>query len=381
MKLAIYSPFLNHHQVALADELYRLLGNEFVFIATKKRDTSQLKGGKDYSHRNYCICAAESSEAHQKAIQYAMNAEFAVISGGELEYAVLRARTGKLTFEMSERWLKRGIINILSPTILKSFLAYWRYFHLKPVYKLCCSAFAARDHYRLGMYRNRCFKWGYFTKVDTDYNLEAPEPSASSSEITPLMWCARFLSWKHPELPVKLANRLKDAGYAFVIDMYGSGEEFKNTKALARNLDVCDVVRFHGALPNDEILEQMREHEIFLFTSDTNEGWGAVANEAMSNGCVLVGSDAIGSIPYLVRDGENGSIFRSMDIESLFEKVKFLLDNPQERKRMSRNAYSDMRNIWSPAAAARNLLTLISDIQTGKECSIQEGPGSKATPI
>ena len=125
----------------------------------------------------------------------------------------------------------------------------------------------------------------------------------------------------------------------------------------------------------------MKQHDIFLFTSDSNEGWGAVANEAMSQGCVLVGSDAIGSIPYLVKDGENGCIFCSMDIESLYRTVSYLLDNPEERERISIRAQEDMRNVWSPAAAARNLLTLISGIQAGKECSIPEGPGSIATPI
>ena len=381
MKLVIFSPFLNHHQVPLADALYHLLGEQFVFVATRKNDAAQLKGGKDYTHRPYYLCAADSPEKHEKALQLVEQSDVALISGGELEYEIARSKTNKLTFEVSERWLKRGWINLFSPTILKCFIAYWRHFHRKPVYKLCCSAFAVSDHHKLGTYRDRCFKWGYFTKVDSDYNLEAPKPGASSAKITPIMWCARFLRLKHPEFPVKLAKRLKDAGYAFVIDMYGDGVELENTKELARRLDVCEVVRFHGALPNNEVLEQMQQHEVFLFTSDSNEGWGAVANEAMSNGCVLVGSDAIGSIPYLIRDGENGCIFRNMDIESLFEKLKYLLDNPQERKRMASNACSDMRNVWSPAAAAQNLLTLISDIQGGRASSIQEGPGSIATPI
>lgn len=380
MKLVIFSPFLNHHQVPLADELYHLLGEQFVFVSTRKNDAAQLKGGKDYSHRPYYLCAADSAEKYEKAFQLVKNAEVALISGGELEYEIARAKTNKLTFEVSERWLKRGWMNLFSPTIFKCFLAYWRYFRRKSVYKLCCSAYAATDHYKLGTFRGRCFKWGYFTKVG-EKQLGASELNSSDSDVVRLMWCARFLHLKHPELAVLVAGRLKKAGYHFVLDMYGDGVELENTKELARQLNLNDVVKFHGSLANDEVLEQMKQHEIFLFTSDSNEGWGAVANEAMSNGCVLVGSDAIGSIPYLVRDGENGCIFRNMDIESLFGKVKYLLDSPKERKRLSIRAQEDMRNIWSPESAARNLLTLISDIQADKECSIQEGPGSKATPI
>ena len=47
-----------------------------------------------------------------------------------------------------------------------------------------------------------------------------------------VMWCARMLKLKHPELPVKLAARLKQRGYRFVVDMFGNGEESDNIKAL-----------------------------------------------------------------------------------------------------------------------------------------------------
>lgn len=45
----------------------------------------------------------------------------------------------------------------------------------------------------------------------------------------------------------------------------------------------------------------------------------------MSNGCVLIGSNAIGSIPYLLVDGSNGLVFESCNLDSLCEKVKYLL--------------------------------------------------------
>ena len=122
----------------------------------------------------------------------------------------------------------------------------------------------------------------------------------------------------------------------------------------------------------------MRQHDIFLFTSDRNEGWGAVANEAMSNGCTLVASDAIGAVPYVVQDGVNGLIFENNNLDSLYEKVKFLMENPQSRIMMAKQAYISMSEVWSPQNAAKNLLQLIDDLQNGKETSIENGPCSKA---
>ena len=119
---------------------------------------------------------------------------------------------------------------------------------------------------------------------------------------------------KHPELPVMLAKRLKDKGYNFHLDMYGRGDELYPTQQLVKSLALNDNVSFYGSLPNEEILKEMRKHEIFLFTSDRNEGWGAVLNESMSNGCAVVASNLIGSVPFLIQDGENGMVFKSGDL-------------------------------------------------------------------
>lgn len=379
MKIVFYCNFLNHHQVLVADELYKQLGGDYVFVATLPRNEKELKGGADYSTRPYCILAGESQEEHDRALNLARTADVCVFGACSQEYAVERARQKDcgLSFEMGERWLKRGWINVLSPTLRQWWMNYMRYYHNKPFYKLCSSAFVAKDDNRLGAYRGRHFKWGYFTGVKTDINVEV-SPDVSTTEITPLMWCSRFLSWKHPELAVKLAQRLKQEGYRFVLDFYGSGEVEQKTRDMVKNLGLQDVARFHGAIPNEQVLMEMRRHKIFLFTSDRFEGWGAVANEAMGQGCALVGSDAIGSVPYLIEHRRNGMIFKSGDVDSLTNYVKALLDNRSFLEYIRQNSVETMQTLWSPAAAARNLLQLIDDLQNGSSCSIERGPCSKA---
>lgn len=381
MKLVFYSNYLNHHQVLIADELYRLLGDGYRFVATLPRNEKELKGGLDYSSRPYCILAGESEAARAEAMRLAREAEVCVFGACSLEYAVERARQKDcgLSFEMGERWLKRGWVNVLSPRFLKWRLNYMRYFHRRPFYKLCSSAFAAADDRKVFAYRGRHYKWGYFTAVDEKYKVEALELGVSTLEITPhIMWCSRFLKWKHPELPIHMAANLKSKGYRFVLDMYGSGEEETATKQLACEMGVEDVVFFHGALPNAEILQAMRQNDIFLFTSDRYEGWGAVANEAMANGCALVASDAIGSTPYLIKEGVNGFSFASESVGALTERVEWLINHPKQMRSMQREACRTMQEVWSPAKAASALLQLIEDLQNGRECSVLEGPCSKA---
>jgi glycosyltransferase involved in cell wall biosynthesis len=286
-------------------------------------------------------------------------------------------RKGLFSFDMGERILKRGWLTLSSPRILKMVLSY----HLggwskKPLYKLCCGAFVASDQNKLKSFKGKCYKWGYFTEMkelkDERFKLNAFDKSVS------LMWCARFLNWKHPEIPVKMAVILKARGYNFMLDFYGNGDEEETTKQLAHQLNVEDVVTFHGAKPNAMILQAMRMHDIFLVTSNRLEGWGAVMNESMGNGCVVVASDCIGSTPYLINEGVTGFSFKCADVDSLTEKVQWLLEHHNEMRDMQRNAYQQMKNIWNPKNAAECLLQLIKDIQNGQLSSIQEGPCSKA---
>ncbi|ANQ47869.1 glycosyltransferase [Flammeovirga sp. MY04] len=377
MKLVFYSLVLNHHQACLADEFYKILGDDYIFVETAK--CIEKKGStEDYSQRPYLISSWKSKQEYEKAMFLALNAEVCVFGGHEaLPFEKVRMKKGLLSFDMGERMLKRGWLNLLSPRILKMVLAYhFGGWSKKPLYKLCCSAFAASDQYKLKMFEGKCYKWGYFTEVneleDETHNfMRLDEPFY-------LMWCSRFIDWKHPEMAVELAKRLQVDGYNFKLNMYGTGVMKSTTMKLIKDFGLADSVHLKGVVPNEQIQQAMSRHDIFLFTSDKKEGWGAVANEAMSNKCCLVGSDEIGAVPYLVKEGFNGMVFKSKSTDALYQQVKYLLDHPAERIMMAEQGYLDMVNLWNPKNAAECLLTLIKDIQNDQETSIHVGPCSKA---
>ena len=122
----------------------------------------------------------------------------------------------------------------------------------------------------------------------------------------------------------------------------------------------------------------MEAGDIYLFTSDKNEGWGAVLNESMNSCCAAVASHAAGSVPFLVNDKINGLIYRDGDLESAYSKVTWLIEHPEERKRLGYEAYKTMTEIWSPEKAADNLLSLSSSLLKGAQPDRFEGPCSKA---
>lgn len=376
MKIVFISNVLSPHQLQLCDEWVRL-GVNLTFVETLNIDKSLLPTGWKFTgSRSYLVDYEKYANNLNAILQLIFSADAVILGSAPTWLIHKRLENGKLTFIYSERIYKN----------LKATLK-WPYHNVKfrrlygkysCLFLLCASAFSAADYAKIGCFKNKAYKWGYFTKVDENFVVEAPLGVSTSGTLHTLMWCARFLRLKHPELPIKMAERLKTKGYRFTLDMYGSGKELNATKRLASKLGVGDIVSFKGDTPNKDVLKAMREHEIFLFTSDKNEGWGAVSNEAMSNGCVLVGSSVIGSIPFLLKDGVNGLVFKSENLDSLVSKVEWLFNHEEKIIELSKKGYETMKNIWSPRHAAESFLALVQSLNEGLETPFREGPCSKA---
>ncbi len=381
MTLTFITSIINHHQVPLADEFYNKLGNSYTYITTEQTPDYLIKGGYDgLIEKKYLLKAYENSANFDLAFKIVTDSDIVIIGSAPEFFIRERLEKNKLTFRYSERYIKKLDYHILSPRI------WWNWYNLhtrnryKNLYMLCASAFAVNDMNLIFAYPNKCYKWGYFTKVEKQ-NIDKILTQKSNSLIK-FFWCGRFLDWKHPELAVRLAYVLKNKGYCFQLNMVGSGFEYVRIKDLIEKLNVNDCVNLLGNYPNSEVLQLMRDHHILLFTSDRGEGWGAVMNEAMSNGCVVIASNTIGATPYLVEDGVTGYIFKSNDIESLVQKVEFVINNRLHREGVTRNAYHQMKSIWCPEIAAERFIVLAKNIYNGiSDDDIFSGPCSRAIQV
>lgn len=385
MRIVIYSVVLNQHQAPIADELWKLTNHQFTFVElTNLNDT---KGGvENYSTRPYLLRAWENDENYKIAMNLCISADCCIFAGIEaLPFEIERMKRNKLSFEMGERWFKKGVVSLLSPRLWKWVYTYYKEnWRGKNIYKLCCSAYCANDHYKLGTFKNKCYKWGYFTQIPEQYSHITN--SNSENRTFRIMWCGRFISWKHPEMPIKLAEKLiyyfndknkKEYYSSFHVDMYGDGELRKQLKLMAKKSIASEHITFHGSVSNDDIHKSLRSHDIFIFTSDRGEGWGAVANEAMSEGCVLIGYKEIGSVPFLIKDGINGFIFKSPNIEDLFQTVVQAISLGKELSKIAFSGYTSVRDFWSPQIAAQSLIILINNLKQGMDTPIKNGPCSK----
>ncbi|MBE5733412.1 MAG: glycosyltransferase, partial [Clostridiales bacterium] len=182
-----------------------------------------------------------------------------------------------------------------------------------------------------------------------------------------ILWVARFIDVKHPEHAIEVAKRLKADGYDFNLNMIGNGELENQVAEMIDKNGLSDCVHLLGAMKPDKVREYMENSEMFLFTSDKGEGWGAVLNESMNSACAVVASHAIGSVPLLMQDGKNGVIYKDGNLDELYSNVKRLMDNTELRKEISRQAYNTMLKEWNPENAAKKLLNLSKQILEGQK--------------
>ena len=377
MTITFYTNFINHHQVAIADELYSLIGKNYTFIAMEPIPETFVKNGyPDYSDRPYLLKAYESDDNRKKAKELALSSDIVIQGAVSNEYILPRIKMSRITFRYSERWFKKGYKSLFCPRSLYNYFANHTRFRNKPLYMLCASAYTASDVAKVFAYPNKCYKWGYFPPTQ-QMPIEELITAKRSSK-TRILWVARFIKLKHPEMLVKLARRLKDKGYAFEINMVGNGEMHNEIDQMVKELGVEDCVHLLGQFPNSQIHQLMREHHIFCFTSDRNEGWGAVLNEAMSNGCCPVAADMIGATQFLIKHKENGLTFESENDEAFISNIEYLINNPDICEQMSKNAYYTIQKEWSPQIAANRLLELCKALLNNEKYIQDSGPCSIA---
>ena len=197
-----------------------------------------------------------------------------------------------------------------------------------------------------------------------------------------LLWAGRFLELKHPEYPIRIAKTLKDRNIPFVLDIIGSGEQDNNMRTLISSFDIEDRVIMHGTMKPTEVRKYMENADIYMFTSDFNEGWGAVLGESMVSGCAVVTSHGIGATPFLINHGENGLIYETGNYDSFERNVLKLVDSKELRERLSHNAIDTMLNTWSPKVGAERFYKLAKNIlEDGEPVFYENGPISKALVI
>lgn len=385
MKITMISNYINHHQIPFSDALYRQPGVEYRFIQTEpmEEERIQMGWGVEAETIPYVLLLDKQPEVCKELIT-----ESDILLVGWMEHEDLivdRLSSDKLTIRISERLYREGQWKAISPRgLLRKYKEHTS--HRKhPVYLLCAGAYVASDFSLVKAYPGKMFRFGYFPefKPFTEEQLQKMHVwgEKKNQEEIQIVWAGRFISLKHPEFALRLAENLKKQGYRFHLHMVGGGELEGELKQIAKEKNLENEITFYGFLKPAQVRTVMEKCHIHLFTSNYLEGWGAVVNEGMNSGCAEVVNVEVGAAPFLIQHGVNGLVYRDGSYEDMETQVTYLLDHPLQAASMGKKAYETIATQWNAEEAAKRLLQFYGNWKQGKVKPEAEGPFSVAPVI
>lgn len=372
VRITYVSNFMNHHQLPFSQGILSQDGVEYTFVALEAIPQERLDMGyEDMNHKYpFVLCAYDSAEKMAEAEILIDNADVAIYGSCPDNLIMRRTSKGKLCFKFSERYFKEGTGLLQIPHNLASAWKHLKPFEKSSLYFCCSSAYTTADLNRYTNYKGRTFKWGYFPETK-QYNV---------TELMKKKLSVTSVGWKHPDASIELAASLKKKGYSFKMSIIGNGEMEAQLHEMIKSKGVENCVEMLGAMSPDNVRAHMEKADIFLFTSDFNEGWGAVLNESMNSGCAVVASHAIGSVPFLIKDGINGLVYENGNKRHLEVQVCRLLDDDVYRQKIGESAYYTISEKWNAQIAAERFVELVKALLHGKETNglFEDGPCSEA---
>ena len=381
MNIVFISNYLNHHQLPFCNELYKRVNSNFTFIAMKPMSEERKKlGWKENSKYQYELRAFESILSYKESRKVIENADVIILGSSTSKIVKRKDFKRKIILRYSERIYKNGL-NFKN--FLRAMFSAYKYhgrYKKDEVYLLCASAYVAYDMSIFGNYLNKSLRWGYFPKT-IEYDVDSLFEKKNNKKVV-ILWVGRFVDWKHPEIAIELAESLLSKNIEFELNMIGTGEKLEELIEIIELKKISNYVNILGPISPSEVRRYMEVANIFLSTSDFNEGWGVVINEAMNSGCTVLVSHAVGSAPFLVNHKVNGVMYQNDNFDDLVEKAYILATDHKLIEKYGKEAYKTIYEHWNASVATDRLLRFVNAKVNHKEIPIYtSGPLSIAQPV
>lgn len=177
-----------------------------------------------------------------------------------------------------------------------------------------------------------------------------------ASNTVKLLFVGRLEKQKNLIMLTEVIKRLAEHKYNFQIDIVGEGSQ-KNL--FERNLykdGVLSYVHFLGYIDHKNIHKVFAEADIFLMTS-LYEGYPRVLMESAATGLPIVTTAISGSDEAVINE-KTGYIVPINDVETFFNKLKILLEEPALRAKMGCAAKEHMSNLSNPTISLDNQISI-----------------------
>jgi glycosyltransferase involved in cell wall biosynthesis len=378
MKLMLTTSIVSPHLLPMADCLAEGLGRgNFCYVATQPPLAWRQSMGWDSGENPpYVLRAGEREEDRRECERLWAEADVVVCCERELGRIESRLKLGKLTFFMSERWWKPplGMARLVHPRFARMALHFRRLAESNQFHHLPIGAVAAADMKRWAPFRDRSWLWGYFVALPSTL----PQVARRDAGLE-VLYAGRMLGWKRVGSLIRAFGVLLRQDKTARLTLIGDGPKRPTWEKLARRLGLAGRVNFQSSRPMPQVWARMRSAHIFVLPSNAYEGWGAVVNEAMIQGCAVVVSEAAGSARTMLRHGKNGFLFPPGDWRQLGDLLTRLSADESLRLRLAQAGQRTITECWSPQVGAKRFVLACEALLSKQSLpTYQDGPMAPA---
>jgi len=192
--------------------------------------------------------------------------------------------------------------------------------------------------------------------VPNGANYHFPAPSKDPKDKVKVLFLANLQSSKGIEDVVEAIKKFnKERNSEILLDVIGA---WRNEKVKQHCIELVEKnrlsVTFHQVKISADKLKFLINSDIFIFPPREPEGHPWVIIEAMAAGLPIIATDQ-GAISESVIDGVNGFIVEKRNPEQISEKIKYLMDNPEIRKKMGKKSREFYLNKFTEEKMVENL--------------------------
>ena len=351
MKFCMYVNQVTPHLMPLAREVIGLVGvDEVRYVYDQGLESDRRDLGWSVEREPWVV---DKNSEGAMAREWVEGCDILLCERRDLDLWERRAKRGKGLYYTSERWFKPlmfglpGWLRLLSPAYFKMARRAARLFdkYSNLIY-LCNGFYAARDFIKLSRFmRGSVFAlftnprlnferrpfgrvvcdgseisqvrmWSYFVAPSEESQNRGIASDAGKE--TKVLWVGRFLALKRVDTIVRAALACPSVR----LDLHGVGPEEANLRKLAGG---CERIRFCPPVPVGDVRRLMREHDVYVLSSNELEGWGAVVNEALEEGMSVVGTFEAGASRSLL---PQECLFHAGDWKHLAQLLRSRLPQP-----------------------------------------------------
>lgn len=203
----------------------------------------------------------------------------------------------------------------------------------------------------------------YFVKnavtIHENLTYDFSRPQKNSDEVFNFLFVSRFISAKGLLETITACAIIRDKGFKFILHCVGDGEIRTEAEREVEKLNLKDLVKFTGYIPESEVTNYFFNSDLFIFPTRHAEGFPNVLFKAVAVGMPIVTTKIRAAADYLV-ENEN-ALFCTQEPENIAGKIVKLIENKQLREGIITSNLSLGKTLL-PDAIAREFIEIYKNI-------------------